>query len=108
MNKKFKYLCVSFGAIYSTYVGYRVPNIADGVIVLSILALVGFLFYLESKLSYASTSEDTEILKMEKDLRMEQLRIQAEEVKFHAAQQQARRDESSVNGNTLTRNGFSF
>ena len=90
------YLFGSFPIIYSGFMFYRSPQLADSLIVLSLTALAGLIFYLSKP---AEKQTPNEIDKIEQEYHLEMAKAKLEQLKFDVSNRKAARDEGMTNGN---------
>ncbi len=91
---KLRHLPGIFMLIYSSFMIYKGPNLADALIVLTLAFASVSLNYIYKKFSSnEETFDTTELKKLELEIKEAQLRESLENVKFQSAQQQSIRDE---------------
>lgn len=93
MKFSIKYLSLSAILVYSSFMLYKTPTISDALIVLGMLGFVSGLCILEYKQSLLNGNKNSDLDKLEQELRIERARAAIEEVKFQSVQQQSRRDD---------------
>lgn len=92
---KTKHVFGSFPIIYSAFMFYRSPQLADSLIVIALTALAGVIFYINKP---QESIEKSSVDEIEQNYQLELAKAKLEQLKFDVSQQKTRRDEQIASG----------